>query len=710
VDIETTVQIDQERGIKDNSPYNPLNQIVSVHWRSIDAHGTLGPASSIVIFHKELAATQEEIAASLQEFVKDLRAAKTFVAHNAKFDLAYLHEFMGASDLPRQVWCTMVAEYVLARGVRTALSLEQTAMRRGTSLKKTDLVNNLFKSGVGFEEIPLDIVVEYADADVLSTAQIFLQQLEEYQTPLSEGLVPVVQLSFDMLGFLQHIESNGIHIDLNALESVEQEYIEEKSQILARLEDISRAVMGDTPINLNSGADVSTLIYSRKIVDKALHKEIFNIGTDSRGKSLRSPRMTEREFTRTVRQNTEIARKTVAHNCAACNGFGKIRKTKKDGTPFKKENNCPKCAGAGIIFVDTREVAGLRLSPDSPEDASAHGFKTDKSTLKKLQAKVAHWEEGNPRKLIAQEFLEGLSRLNAVNTYLDSFVRNIKHWTRTNSLLHAQFNQTVTRTGRLSSSNPNFQNQPKSGKFPVRKCVTSRWANGGKILEADFSGLEFRVAGELSRDPQIIDDINNGKDVHSQTACIINQCALSEVTKDMRQAAKAYTFAPLYGGMGAAEPPHVQEYFKEYFNIYVRLGAWHKELMTGVLRTGIVRTPSGREFSFPDAQRTANGRVTNATAIVNYPVQSFATADIVPLACVRALRFFMDEGLQSRIILTVHDSIVVDCYPEEEDRVRTLLTKAMSGVDEEVKTRFGYDLCLPLAIEIVSGINWMETA
>jgi DNA polymerase I-like protein with 3'-5' exonuclease and polymerase domains len=714
VDLETTVQTDQERGIKDNSPHNPLNQIVSVHWRFIDADGVYSAPKHFVLFHKEVQ-KQDAADIDISGFVEDLAAANTFVAHNAKYDLAYIQSFFPPevlSSVPDRIWCTMVTEYILARSVRTPLSLEQTAIRRGVSLKKTDLVSNLFKGGIGFEEMPLDVVVEYADADVLSTCQIFIQQLQEMFAPDNGGLRPVLELSFDMLRFLQHIEDNGICIDLGVLDQVEQEYVQEKAQILGRLEDIARHVMGDTPINLNSGADVSMLIYSRKIVDKALHKQVFNIGTDARGKSLRPPQMSERQFIGHVRSNTEIARKTVAHNCSSCNGFGKIRKTKKDGTPFKKETKCVRCAGAGLIFVQLREVAGLRLSPESAEDASANGFKTDKATIKRLQSKVAYWEDTNPLKEQAQQFLQGLTRLNAINTYLDSFVRNIKHWTREDGLLHAQFNQTVTRTGRLSSSNPNFQNQPKSGKFPVRKCVVSRWqAQGGQIIEADFSGLEFRVAGELSRDPQIIADIFDGKDVHKQTACIINQCSPADVSKDMRQSAKAYTFAPLYGGMGASEPPHVQEYFKEYFNIYERLGAWHKELMTGVLKTGIVRTPSGREFHFPDAHRTRSGRVTNATAIVNYPVQSFATADIVPLACVRALRLFMEEKLHSKIILTVHDSIVVDCYPNEQDRVFHLLYEAMSsGIADDIKNRFGYELCMPLDIEIVCGPNWMETS
>tara|TARA_R110001592_G_scaffold219817_1_gene474344 strand:- start:1443 stop:2147 length:705 start_codon:yes stop_codon:yes gene_type:complete len=227
-------------------------------------------------------------------------------------------------------------------------------------------------------------------------------------------------------------------------------------------------------------------------------------------------------------------------------------------------------------------------------------------------------------------------------------------------------------------------------------------------MEADFSGLEFRVAGELSRDPQIIEDIQSGKDVHKQTASIINQCSVEEVDKSMRQAAKAYTFAPLYGGMGANEPPHIQAYFKEYFNIYKGLAVWHRSLMDGVLKDGLVRIPSGREFYFPNSRRLGNGRVTNATAVVNYPCQSFATADLVVISCVRAHQRFIEEKFKSRLILTVHDSIVVDVHPAEDSRVIEALKWAMGGLAEDVKERYKYDLLLPLDIEITQGENWMN--
>jgi DNA polymerase-1 len=227
-------------------------------------------------------------------------------------------------------------------------------------------------------------------------------------------------------------------------------------------------------------------------------------------------------------------------------------------------------------------------------------------------------------------------------------------------------------------------------------------------MEADFSGLEFRVAGELSKDGQIYDDIMTGKDVHKQTASIINEKPVEEITKNERQHAKAYTFAPLYGGQGAQEAPHVQQYFKEYFNIYEGLAKWHEVLKRGVLKDGTVTLPSGRQFYWPHVERTANGRISYATQIVNYPVQSFATADIVPIACIRASKLMRNAGVKSKLVLTVHDSIVVDVYPGEEEQVKDILVDAMENVADEVSLRYNYDMVIPLAIEIKSGSNWLN--
>lgn len=693
LDLETTVQF-LEGNTKDNSPFHPDNKIVSAHFAWVEGD-EIGDCKTLIFHHNEQGSPDDPA-----ELRKALEEADVIVAHNAKYDILYLQE--SGFQIPPEVYCTMIGEYVLARGQVIEKSLEAIAERRDVTRKKSDLIDGYFKQGIGFEAMPLASVIEYAEADVQSCGEIFLSQKRDYDSPENSGLMPVVDLMNEMLLFLCEIEGNGICISLDTLSSVEQDYVAEKSQIEERLNEIIRDVMGDTPINLQSGADMSKVIYSRMVADKDLHKATFNIGLDHRGKPLMRPRMSPAQFNRAVRNTTMKVMRTVAYHCEECKGKGKIQKVKKDGTPWKNLTGCKPCSGRGFTLMENGKVAGLKLIPEGPQDASINGFNIDKTTIKKLVYQAEQKEN-----LVAVEFLKSVSRLNSINTYLDSFVKGIQRWTRSDGILHANFNQTTTRTGRLSSSNPNFQNQPKGGKFPVRKAVVSRFENG-RIIEADFSGLEFRVAGELSRDPQIIEDIFSGKDVHKQTASIINQCEVSDVTKDMRQSAKAYTFAPLYGGLGAAEPPHVQTYFRQYFSIYKGLARWHNSLMDGVLRNGIVRIPSGREFLFPNARRLRSGRITNATAVVNYPVQSFATGDIVPLACVRAFRKFEELQLKSKLILTVHDSIVVDASQDEIPQVRDALKWAMSGVAEEVKSRFGYDMVLPLDIEISIGENWME--
>jgi DNA polymerase I-like protein with 3'-5' exonuclease and polymerase domains len=687
VDLETTV--DDLDGKIDNSPFNPKNKCVSAHFAWLG-----GEVSHLVFNHNE-----KDVPDSTELLRKAIAEADVIVAHNAKFDVLWLLE-MGF-EIDCDVYCTMIGEYILSKGQRQELGLKATAIRRDVTRKKSDLVDDLFKSGTGFEAMPLDTVIEYAEADVIACLEIYEQQKEEFALEYNESLISVSTLMNEMLMFLVEIERNGIKVDLDVLSKIKEQFLEEQQTLKKRLSEILEDIMGDTPINLNSGADMSKAVYSRKVINRHLHQQVWNIGVGPTGKPLYPPRMKPAEFARSVRSTTEVVNRTHAICCNTCDGRGKVRKIKKDGVPYKNLSKCESCDGLGAFFQDTGVVAGLRLNPETPADASINGFKTDKVTLKRLIKQARR--KGN---LIAEEFLTKSSRLNAVNTYLDSFVKGIETWTRSDGILHSNFNQCITATGRLSSSNPNFQNQPKRG-FPVRKAAVSRFENG-EILEADYAALEWRVAAELSRDPQAIEDIVSGKDAHKQTACIINQCEPEDVTKDMRQAAKAYSFAPLFGGQGNGEAEHVRKYFSEFFVIYSGLGEWHKRLMDGVLKNGIVQTPSGRQYFWPNARRMRNGRISNATQVVNYPVQGFSTGCIVPLACIRAYRLFKKANLRSKLILTVHDSIVIDCAPGELPPIKKILVEAMQDVTEEIKSRWGYEFCIPLPIEISTGKNWLD--
>lgn len=691
--FDLEVKVSRVDGEIDNSPKNPDNYAVSAHFlECID--GILGPVTHTVWNHNDVEPSNDR-----QTFQDALNRHTIGVCHNSKFDGSWCSD-MGF-DLPK-LKCTMVREYMFAMGRPWLVNLKDTAERRDVTRKKSDLVDEMFKNGIGFEAMPIDTVLEYAEADVISCAEIYLDQERELNLPENRYMRPAFDLVDDFTATLTHIEDNGTCIDLDVLAEVEEQFRAEHAACEKKCMEIASQVMGDTVVNLNSGPDMNALVYGRKVTDKELHKLIFNIGMGENGKPLPPARIKKSKFPAAVRSSTEMVYRTVVECCPSCDGGGFQRKFKKDGTPFKKQPKCKLCNGEGVIYIPTKTVAGLKLVPEDSRDASIHGFKVDKLTLKKL---IVQAEAKN--NLIAVEFLKNLTRLNAISVYLSSFVQGIQRWTRSTGLLHPNFNQTRARTGRLSSSRPNMQNMPKSNKFPVRKAMVSRF-EGGMVAECDYSSLEFVVAGELSKDSQIISDIINGRDVHKQTASIINQCDESEVSKDMRQNAKAFTFAPLYGGKGANEAEHVKKYFKAYFTIYKGLREWHKQLMNGVIKDGKVRIPSGKTYMFENAVRLPNGSCTNATAVVNYPVQGFATGIIVPLACVRAHRRFMELGLRSKIILTVHDSLVIDVHPDELMQVRDALIWSMRDIKEEIKERFDYDFILPLNIEIEYGKNWME--
>jgi DNA polymerase I-like protein with 3'-5' exonuclease and polymerase domains len=709
-DVETKAEIIKEtddsgkiKKVVDNSPFNATNYLVSCNWRKIDfaiidgkLEYTIGENNSSVFRHNDI-----ESGAKPDELQAALDWADMMVAHNAKYDVMWLLE--SGFKLPAKIYCTLVGEYILARGTRVELSLEQTALRRKVTHKKADLTKAYWDDGIGFEAMPLPIVLEYAEADVLSCAETFICQQQDWLQLDNTSLVNIVELMNDMLLFIVEIERNGCSIDLERLDAIGLDYEKELVVIEKRMIEIASEVMGDTPINLRSNADISKIIYSREVVERDLHKHIFNIGIDSRGKKLHPPRMTDNQFVEAVRRTTRRVYKTDANHCEFCHGKGYIRKTKKDGTPFAKPTKCKICDGAGFLYLPNGHIAGLKLIPNGPASASINGFVCDKEDIDKLiiQAKA----KGNA---VAVEFLIKKKRLNAINTYLSSFVKGIKRWCRLDNILHAGFNQCVTKTGRLSSSNPNFQNLPKERKFPVRSAIISRFKDG-EIMECDFSGLEFVVAGELSRDPQIISDILSGKDIHRQTASIVLQKPATEVTKDERNSVKPETFKPLYGGQGNAyTPPHVKKYYDEFFNIYKRHGEWQKEQMDAVLKHGKLRAPSGREYMFPGTRRIRGGQTTNATMIKNYLIQGFATADIVPLACIRLLRRFRELGLKSLLILTVHDSAISDVYPGERQQVIDAFKWAFTECAEEIKSRWGHDMVMPLKAEISVGKNWME--
>jgi DNA polymerase I-like protein with 3'-5' exonuclease and polymerase domains len=586
-----------------------------------------------------------------------------------------------------RVYDTMLGEYILNRGIRKSLTLEMSCRRRKIG-SKDSAIKEWTDRGIPFQDIPADVVEEYGKIDVAITRRLFDSQMNDLKMAKNKGLLMTLKMMNEFLVVLSDMERNGININLEELHSVEKEYRAEFAYLKQKIDKIVYKQMGDTKINLSSPEQLSWLIYSKKPKDKKEWAKIFNVGIDkSTGKNKRRPQYSRQQFRNLVSDNTEVIHKTVAQQCHTCKGKGVIKKLKKDGSPYKNYTKCPDCDGDGYLYTPMAKIAGFRQVPRSVYDIAESGFRTDRITLNKIAAEA----EGE-----FKNFIDAIVRHNAVDTYLNTFVEGLKNFTNEKGFLHPKFMQAITATGRLSSRDPNFQNQPRGKTFPIRKVVTSRFKDG-MILEVDFAQLEFRTAVFLSQDKQGMEDIKNKIDVHQYTADIIGVS---------RQDAKAHTFKPLYGGVTGTEDE--KRYYTKFLEKYKDIKVWHEQLQSEAIRFKRIKLPTGREYAFPYAERTPWGGSTYGTQIKNYPVQGFATADIVPLACINIYKLMQEQKVKSLLINTVHDSIVADVYPGEENVMSKIFKQGTAAVIPALKQYYNINFNVPLDTELKIGYDWLN--
>ena len=679
------VEVDLGGDRKDPSPYNKDNTLVAIGYTYRALDGSPIWNSDGAVYIKKFPVDNYYF----YEFKEAIKGATYIVAHNAKFDLAWLREVGVECD--NKVIDTMISEYVLNKGIRGKLSLDALSKKYNV-IRKENLLGNALSVGLNYSDMSEEDQRKYLCYDVMSTAEVFEKQQKIFRKSANKSLIPIRDLMCQFCSVLTDIERSGMAIDLNVLTQVDKEYEREQAQLNSYLNQKVRSLMGDLEVNLSSPEQLSQVIYSCKLVDKKSWKSLMNIGVDHRGKPMQRPTMDLNSFREAVSSCFKRSKKVRSAKCPSCNGLGGYFKVKKDGTNFKKQTKCEVCAGKGIIYIDLEDRGGLNLPPRLSL-ASAGGFKTDKNTLSMLLNEVTEPE--------AKKFIESIVRLSAIETYRSAFIEGIRKGIKSDGLLHANFNQCITATGRLSSSSPNLQNMPKGRLFPVRKAFISRF-KGGELVEIDYSQLEFRVAGILATDEVVKREVESGFDVHAYTAKVLSDNG--EPTE--RGAAKASTFRPLYGGTQGTTAQRT--YFKEFFNKYKGIFKWHEHLQNEAIQHKVVTTATGRQFSFPDCQRNFSGTATYKTQIVNYPVQSVATAEIVPLGVIILFNKLKELGLKSIVINTVHDSVLIDTHPDELDIVKQIGPQCLLEAQQEAKRRFGLSDYIPLEVEMSQGKNWME--
>tara|TARA_R100001480_G_scaffold42434_2_gene55207 strand:- start:11589 stop:13607 length:2019 start_codon:yes stop_codon:yes gene_type:complete len=663
LDVENTVTKRDDKMHLD--PFEKDNQLIMV--------GCITEDGKEHLFHHETGF----------EGVQELLDSTTIlIGHNISYDLMWLWECGFKYD--GDVFDTMLVEYIMLRGQKKPLSLEACAARYSLHTQKKDTLKEYFKKGLGVDDVPKEELSEYLSADLNATKELSDELYKQLDSDEHRGLISTVNHTNRVAITLANIYKRGFNVDTESLKQVQSEFEKEKADIEKRLSTQVKKLMGDTQINLNSPEQMSWVIYSRKPKDKSTWLNNF------------TPYMSKTDLKKKVGELSSVVYKTIATKCTVCYGSGFIKKIKKDGTPYKNNTKCSNCDGSGYLFRPTKTIAGLKFNAPTAKWVSANGFSVNKNMLGILQS-VAKRNNS----MEAYNFLNDLQRLSALDTYLSSFVEGINTYVKNDGKLHVRLLQHRTATGRFSGAEPNMQNMPRGGTFPVKKVFISRW-EGGMILEADFAQLEFRTAAYLSQDRTAIKEIENGFDVHSYTAKVISEAG----QKITRQEAKGHTFAPLFGATGFGRSKAEAAYYEQFTKKYEGIALWHSRLAKEAVTHFKIKTPSGREFSFPDVARRTKGGVTYFTQIKNYPVQSFATADIVPLILMDIDRRLNKH--KSCVVNTVHDSIVIDVHPNEVEVVKSIIKYTNDDMTSTINKHFDIDLNVPLLLEAKIGKNWLD--
>ncbi len=319
---------------------------------------------------------------------------------------------------------------------------------------------------------------------------------------------------------------------------------------------------------------------------------------------------------------------------------------------------------------------------------------TDEETLLSI-------EDRHP---IVREILEFRAAKKLLSTYIEPFPGYIS---RSDGKIHTCFNQALTATGRLSSSNPNLQNIPirsERGKEIRKAFVPSR--EGGVIMSADYSQIELRIMAHLSQDRHLIEAFNSGLDVHKATAAKIFGIDSSEVSAEQRRIAKTANFGIMYGisafGLSqrlSCSRAEAKQIIDDYFESFPAIRSFIEDTLTAARENGYVETIFGRRRFVPDVNsRNGTVRALAERNAVNAPIQG-TSADIIKMAMAGVDRRLSEAGLKSRMVLQIHDELLFDALEEEIDTLKAIVVEEMENVVR---------LSVPLTVECDYGKNWLE--
>lgn len=353
------------------------------------------------------------------------------------------------------------------------------------------------------------------------------------------------------------------------------------------------------------------------------------------------------------------------------------------------------------------DEAGHEFNISSPKQLSTVLFEEQKLPAKKktksgYSTNAEVLEELRSQSPLVDNVLKYRQYTKLNSTYVAGLLDKIGEDGR----IHTCFRQTETRTGRISSTEPNLQN------IPVRTELGSQMrkffiADEGKVLlDADYSQIELRVMAHLCGDKNMIEAFNSGEDIHTSTAAQVFDMPPVMVTPEMRSAAKAVNFGIIYG-IGAfslskdinTSVYQAKKYISDYLAKYPKVNEFMENTVDGAIKNGFVSTMFGRKRRIPEL--SSSNKVLQAAGkriAMNTPVQGTA-ADLIKIAMINVYRRLREEQLNARLILQVHDELIVESSAADSDRAAEILGEEMRNV---------YEMKVPLAVDVNKGASWYD--
>jgi DNA polymerase I-like protein with 3'-5' exonuclease and polymerase domains len=575
----------------------------------------------------------------------------TYCGHNFSFDLLYLYKTKPSMKDVLQaskIWDTQLAEYILTGQRSKFSSLDELSIKYGLPLKD-DKLKTYFTAGIGSDKIPLDEIVPYLKQDVENTYAIAYKQwnkaVEQDQLPLILSQMEALQATAEMM-------YNGLHIDKAALDSYTVEVVNEYVKVKLDLEEHAAGLVED----INSPKQWSQCFFGGK-------------------------------------------KKTMVKKPVGMYKNGKVK------TKLTEE----------IITISP--MVDYTPDPDKVSDKTGQ-ISVDDDVLTDMMDHIF-----NPRaKVLIQHLLKYRELSKQLSTYVQGLSKHVM-----NDHIYGKLNHTATVTGRLSSTSPNLQNISNN---PIKQIFTSRY-EGGYIVEVDFSQLEVVALAHVTRDTQLITDIVNGGDIHSM---LYKDMFGRMPTKEERKPFKARSFQLIYGAGAKAIAKSAKCSFDEakkfvdvFYKRYPQVADWHRMFAAivdkdakhlvdskGLLekfRTCVYTAETGRRFVFTEYfnDSTWSPKMYNfsPTELKNYPVQSLATGDIVPMMLGVLFRKFLNkEGIL--LVNTIHDSVMFDVTKEAVVEFIMDVQEVFQDTDKYFKETFKHPLALKLNASVSYGINWFS--